>query len=386
MLNLYHSFVQNICFDNPLWSGIGLWTNNQANNPSTASKNIEAKTHSALHIEEWKKIKEFKDCELNIANAETEILPLLFNNLFSERILSNCHPLPKQGDLQSNLNLAHNLLVYTRATVRFSTNNLDRSRILIEKKFARPIDDFSDIIPHVNKCLNKANNLRQKYVQYIGTSKFIDAKISDLITKKTAIGNCGHMSSIALFKAMEMGIWNTHIDFVSIKQGDHALIVIGRDPKSDPQDYKTWGLNAVVLDTWAGKIFKINEVVAHLQNWGGTDKITGKPTTWPISSKDNLEIVTGNICSPCELLEFKTNLYSNEQKQIFDRIVQQLEEFHKELTIEKKFAIAKNLLERCNQIDVIILPKIKMLKDQLAHFIEFSHQWCQDSMYSKNSQ
>ncbi|WP_077003394.1 hypothetical protein [Variovorax sp. KK3] len=39
----------------------------------------------------------------------------------------------------------------------------------------------------------------------------------------------------------------------------HRLVVIGRDPHSDPKDASTWGPNAVICDAWANEAYGVTE-------------------------------------------------------------------------------------------------------------------------------
>ena len=73
-------------------------------------------------------------------------------------------------------------------------------------------------------------------------------------TEKAGCGNCGEQSAVAwvyLWKNLRV----TPIDWMCVAGGDHAFVVIGRSAKSSPEDYSTWGKEAVVCDPWDNKAY-----------------------------------------------------------------------------------------------------------------------------------
>lgn len=48
-------------------------------------------------------------------------------------------------------------------------------------------------------------------------------------------------------------------DICQVQGGHHRLVVIGRDPNSDPKDMATWGPNAVVCDAWADLCYPLSD-------------------------------------------------------------------------------------------------------------------------------
>jgi hypothetical protein len=74
------------------------------------------------------------------------------------------------------------------------------------------------------------------------------------VTSKYSIGNCSELAHQAfdyiLKKAPTM-----RAEIYRIVGGDHAFVVINRNPTSDPHNPLTWGANAVVCDPWANSVF-----------------------------------------------------------------------------------------------------------------------------------
>ncbi|MBA3660963.1 MAG: hypothetical protein H0W64_04500 [Gammaproteobacteria bacterium] len=84
---------------------------------------------------------------------------------------------------------------------------------------------------------------------------FLQSK-TDLYEKK-GMANCGIMSFIALKKLIEKNGTSIPAEVYNVQNGDHAILIIDRDPQSDPLQPKTWGPHAVVCDTWSGEVYPL---------------------------------------------------------------------------------------------------------------------------------
>jgi len=72
------------------------------------------------------------------------------------------------------------------------------------------------------------------------------------------VGNCQAQASHALgYLITSLKI--THAEIFRLQQ-DHAFLVIGREPNSDPSDYMTWGKNAVICDPWSNRYFPASDL------------------------------------------------------------------------------------------------------------------------------
>lgn len=145
-----------------------------------------------------------------------------------------------------------------------------------------------------------------------------------------------------------------------------GFLVLGRQPGSDPEDYKTWGPLAVVIDPWAAKVYPLSEVEKSLQDFIGVNEETGKPRLRPFNPEYQKLIVNfGNICSSHDI-----------SRDDYPEIVSKLEEFHQEEGLQEeglnnKVAKAKELYRLCSQKwEYKFSDKIQLLKAQVDHFIE----------------
>ena len=77
-------------------------------------------------------------------------------------------------------------------------------------------------------------------------------------------GNCGERAYIIHDKLNKMGIKNQAVIEISGNKASnsHVFNVIGLAPCAIKEDPRTWGENAIIVDTWANKVFKPQEGLA----------------------------------------------------------------------------------------------------------------------------
>lgn len=329
------------------------------------------------------KIAELQNCEMAFEKAKATFYscPSLKSYISGQN-----RPLQAQS-LESNMKLAEEILAETQQTVRFSWTNLPKSRkifdeealkqgIALEDRHIRILSDQTfDCTNHIRRALTAElyNNPR---------SAFAHGKRIAKTAEYTSIGNCGEMSIVALFAGLKKGAWNVPLDVVSIVNGNHQFLVIGRDPDSNPDDYKTWGPTAVVVDAWAGKFFKLSDVKAELEDLIDLDHSTGTPfleSFNPILQK--LELLYGNICSLNDFRRYWEESHwlgfylpwTSEQSRVYHEIEKQLGAFHLAETAETKLALANSLYALCNNMEVSEFEIVTLLQDQIDHYIELNH-------------
>lgn len=361
---------------------VGLLALHRANQPAVLSPLLELEAElggedfeeSELDNlpEQVLELEEFQHCEKALEESLESLLtceaPLRPMNNHSTYL-----QLPKYRGLASNIQIAHQMLSDARNIVHLSPNNLWRSRKLIQAQATRQAVDLNDdrvsIVVNRN-CLLIARRLAREFYQ---GSAFAHGKKTSKITEKTRIGNCGEMSYVAFFKALERGI-GTPIHIVHIKEGDHMFPVVGIPPHASLDNYKTWE-NAVVADVWSEQVFPISEVTTKLNDYSNVDWQTGNPILKLFDPKtQSLEVLFGNLCSLYDLYNayIKLSLNSKEED-LFIQVVTKLSQFHKEQGLESKLGVANELYELCVQPEIGSLSVIQLLKDQIDHFIELSH-------------
>ncbi len=74
------------------------------------------------------------------------------------------------------------------------------------------------------------------------------------------VGNCDEFCLLVMgYLVQEIGNKQL-IEKFTIENGNHAIIVIGRDPESKENDYNTWGNSAVVCDAFLGAIYPATQI------------------------------------------------------------------------------------------------------------------------------
>lgn len=320
------------------------------------------------------RIEEIENCDAAITKAVREIASCPTGSLYAASSAS-CTYLPKPNSLEANLQLGKEILADTLDTILFSSNNLARSRMILKEEACKQnvnLQDLFSLYLTTHKCL-----LSKRFATPgILESRFAAYKVSAKIANDMSIGNCGEMAEVALFKGIERGIWDTHLDVIYIVGGDHEFVVLGRQPGSDPNDYKKWGPSAVVIDPWAGKVFALSEVETKLKNYVKADRFSGEPTLKLFNPKtQRLSQIFGNIFFREDLLANKQNSWTDEQAQAYDAVGQLLDQFHHTPILQEKVAVAQDLHTLCHDPKINSFSTIDELRDQIAHFIELSHMW-----------
>ncbi len=137
-----------------------------------------------------------------------------------------------------------------------------RTRAEAEKLGARELEGAGSSVPDLRR--------RGNYVAHV---------IGGIAMEK-GWGNCMECAAATAAELHDRGVSGVEIMHKLGKPGgggEHVFVVIDRDPHSDPNDPRTWGDRAVVVDSWAGKedvfragqagreIFGAGEIQSHVR-------------------------------------------------------------------------------------------------------------------------
>lgn len=197
-------------------------------------------------------------------------------------------------------------------------------------------------------------------------------KIKSKIAQEYSLGNCEEMSSVALFKLLDKGFYNTQLDIVRIKNGGHNFLVIGRARNSNPEDYKTWGDEAVICDPWKNDFFLLSELESKLCDASLEDfEQKGEASLIPFDpNKQSLEVKISGLLSPKELqLDMPKNL-NNKELVTYHSIIQELEKFDQAASLFDKIDLANNIIDiiQTHDEEFKYQPTIQTLYQQLCYF------------------
>lgn len=88
--------------------------------------------------------------------------------------------------------------------------------------------------------------------------------------EKYQAGNCGEQSAVAyVYLKNHKNV--RKVERLSLVNGDHGFVVIGRSPLGDVADPETWGKEAVVCDPWANEYFPAEEIFDRFKKLGVYD-------------------------------------------------------------------------------------------------------------------
>ena len=169
------------------------------------------------------------------------------------------------ADLEDNIILAHCANEHVKKSLIFGAanrpNSTDEARLRVSR----------------GRLLGKLLSPIYSFISLFSTNDLIMIQLVYFHAMLYQAGNCGEQSTIALLYLKELGVSN--LDLVFLDNGDHAFVVIGRDPHSDINDFTTWGENAVICDPWGQRYFPASDIVfqlndiLHEANYGGFNPI-----------------------------------------------------------------------------------------------------------------
>ncbi len=131
----------------------------------------------------------------------------------------------------------------------------------------RPVTEYSRMVADISKIATDRDAILKEIAVHKEEASAIfrlgitlNAAIEVRLAKERKIGNCGEKAYVAL------EFLKVPAELFYIGNGDHAIVVIGRKPNSNPKDYTTWGPDAVVCDPWAKKCYFAREIPEQLNN------------------------------------------------------------------------------------------------------------------------
>lgn len=167
------------------------------------------------------------------------------------------------------------------------------------------------------------------------------AKLNSLTLEKYGYSQCGEQSQAAFIDLIEKGVYP--VDFCVTTLGGHNLLVVGRDPTSDPKDISTWGKKAFVCDPWANKVYPVSEF----------ERMQKEDVT---SGNYNKEIYKGNTIPP-HYLSGKLSIQQSVKNE------KELNEFRQNIKIDQD--IHKLLLSKITS-DQELKNDLELMKTYLA--------------------
>jgi hypothetical protein len=88
------------------------------------------------------------------------------------------------------------------------------------------------------------------------------------VTSKYSLGNCNELAVQALDYILRHAP-DISAEVYKIEGGDHAFLVLNRDPSSAAEDPNTWGPNAVICDPWTNEneVYPAKECFTRLKSY-----------------------------------------------------------------------------------------------------------------------
>lgn len=191
----------------------------------------------------------------------------------------------KKTPLQRNLDLAEKAIQYARNKISASatTEGLSLSE-------AYTIGDNVEKMRH--RTFSMDESLRELLaIPNTRTIRFI--KRTARAVKLHGIGNCAEYSELAMNFLRKQ-----NVDFAErfmIRDGDHVIVVIGRDLASNSAKPETWGENAVVVDAARNEYYRASETYGKLKCYYSDSNAEKYPNVYYDYTADKMLLVTMRI-------------------------------------------------------------------------------------------
>lgn len=217
----------------------------------TDSKNPEGKLPIQLMLQNANYYKTKNDFHkiLEPLTLDQTIPPL--NQQLDEKELKQKYPKANKI-LMSHLSSAYSAINEVRKTILQSETHPDTN--LLDQTTRT---DISEI-------LKEMRSKRKKKLLSCANEEEKIPIIADFASKYE-VGNCQEYAYSAAEKLKNKVLPNTLVEIFQYVNGDHVFVVIGRDPKSNPSDYTSWGPHAVICDAWGGNAFPAKDAPSQLK-------------------------------------------------------------------------------------------------------------------------
>lgn len=154
--------------------------------------------------------------------------------------------------------------------------NLTLSREIIEFVGKRVI--FSDTYPNRQSFGFIINNFwittfyqLRCYVREVPGTKSLNR------VETTKAGNCYEMANLGLLYPSG----SVNVELFELKDPcDHIFLVVGRDPKTNPENPSEWNPETVICDPWAQAYYPASRYTEFLMNYKGLVEVDGGYRTW----------------------------------------------------------------------------------------------------------
>ncbi len=213
-------------------------------------------------------------------------------------------------------------------------------------------EDFENLVYQCHDLRSSYNAVNQYHSGSSDESQITRLKsIVDKI-KARKIGRCREYSYVVLDTLLRMGANLSNIEEYCIENGDHAFVVMNRDPNSNPTDYKTWNDSAVVIDAYSGAAYPAYEIPDRLFAFRCHQK------------KSNARV---NVLIPFEPGYHK--IQPQKDIHLSKDYISSKQSIEKDLFSEKELQVLTHLAELNNsnvepKIEPEVEPKIELPKDK----------------------
>jgi hypothetical protein len=173
---------------------------------------------------------------------------------------------------KNHIAVAKKIIAYVQNAVPFCGNYLKRSRVYRL---------LSNGEPEVKHTIFQAIH----EVQKVTLEEEAQIDQIDQITREYKTGNCFELSVVGYKWGVQLPDAPL-IEIFAIVDGNHTFLVIGRDPKTDPNNYKSWNKDAIICDSWIGSYYPASWLEKYLFSYESSGASPGEKNVAHVSHFD----------------------------------------------------------------------------------------------------
>ena len=159
--------------------------------------------------------------------------------------------------VEQNMRWAIKAIAYTRTKVLGCTNYGQTSSPITRRKTRRGLRMLSPLkaFRFGRKRAKFAAGARARGAPQSLAQWIMELHYADNFACLMRAGNCGEQAAVAYVYLYHQGV--RPLEYVTLANGGHVFVLIGREAGSSLSDYKAWGDEAVVCDPWDNNAYPV---------------------------------------------------------------------------------------------------------------------------------
>jgi hypothetical protein len=177
------------------------------------------------------------------------------------------------------INKAHQLLNLAQNGIEFTNKLLYRggdTDLKFNTLSKQDQQTLSEGMHYLHEEMDSRREAISEHLETLKEERSLELAIRTHLAEREHLGNCVEKSAVLANFFLNLGDsftqYGVKAEIFTIENGDHSFVVLGRKPGSDPNDYTTWGEDAVICDPWLGIAYFPQDLPNHLASYEDGDE------------------------------------------------------------------------------------------------------------------